>query len=64
MISVHLPPTTRHEDEPMEELFWFAKNCAAHPTIPLDLDLIPDIASVAREADTMNAWTAAVSTDS
>lgn len=56
--------TTRHEDEPMEEVFLFAKNCAEHPTVPLDVDLILDIASVAREADTMNAWTAAVAADS
>jgi len=57
--------TTWHENETMEEVFWFAKNCAGHPTIPLELDLILDIASVGREANTMNAWTgAAVTADS
>jgi hypothetical protein len=45
-------------------VFWFAKNCAEHSTIPLDLDLILDIASVPREADTMNARTAALASDS
>ena len=56
--------TTWHEDEPMEEVFWFAKNCAAHLTIPLSLNIILDISSVAREAETMNTWTAAVTADS
>jgi hypothetical protein len=56
--------TTWHENESMEEVFWFATNCAEHPSIPLDLDVILDIASVAREADTMKAWAAAVSADS
>jgi hypothetical protein len=56
--------TTWHDGEPMEEVFWFAKNCANHPTIPLDLNLILDIASVAHEADTIKTWTAAIVTDS
>jgi hypothetical protein len=56
--------TTWHEDETMEEVFWFAKNCAEHPTTPLDHNLILDIASVAREAHTMDTWTATVTADS
>ncbi len=56
--------TTWHANDPMEEVFWFAKNCAEHPTIALSLDVILDIASVDREADTVKAWMAAVSADS
>jgi hypothetical protein len=28
--------TTWHEDEPLKEVFWFAKNNAVHPTVQLD----------------------------
>lgn len=32
--------TTWHESEPLEEVFWFAKNSAFHPSIELDNTLI------------------------
>ncbi len=48
--------TTWHEDETIEEVFWFARHCAEHPTIPLESNLILDIAWVSHEADTMQLW--------
>lgn len=38
----------------MAEVFWCAKNCAGHPAISFDLDLILDIASVGREVE--DSW--------
>lgn len=36
--------TTWHEDEPLSEVFWFAKNTASHPTIELEQVVIVHIA--------------------
>ena len=49
--------TTWHEAEPAEEVFWFAKNCAEHPTVSLNFNLILDIASAGQETDTVTTWT-------
>jgi hypothetical protein len=48
--------TTWHEDEDMEEVFWFAKHRAAHPALPLYRTLIVHIAAQARKADIEAAW--------
>lgn len=56
--------TTWHKDETMEEVFWFARHCARHETIPIDFDLVIDIAPVGREAEVMAAWTGAATADS
>lgn len=40
--------TTWHEDEPVEEVFWFAQNCAFHPVVELNNTLILDISPVER----------------
>jgi len=52
--------TTWHEDETIEEVFWFATHCAEHPTVPLQSDLILDISSANREADATQAWASAL----
>jgi hypothetical protein len=54
--------TTWHEDETVEEVFWFAKHCAGHPTVTLESNLILDISSLSREAATMQAWADASAT--
>lgn len=36
--------TTSHEDEDLEEVFWFARHSARHPVHPLDATLIVHIA--------------------
>ena len=56
--------TTWHEDESIEEVFWFATHCAEHPTIPLEADLVLDIACIDREAETMATWRSAANSDS
>jgi hypothetical protein len=40
--------TTWHQDEPVEEVFWFAQNCAFHPVVELNNTLILDISPVER----------------
>jgi hypothetical protein len=32
--------TTWHEGEPLQEVFWFAKNSAEHPVIPIENTLV------------------------
>jgi hypothetical protein len=41
--------TTWHESEPVEEAFWFAKNCAVHPTVDLENTLIIHINDTCKE---------------
>ena len=41
--------TTWHEDDDMEEVFWFAKHRAAHPAVPLNTTLILHIAPTSRK---------------
>jgi len=41
--------TTWHEDEDMEEVFWFAKHRAAHPVVPLNTTLVLHLAATARQ---------------
>lgn len=41
--------TSWHEDEPLNEVFFFARMCAFHPTIDLPLLTILDIRKEARE---------------
>jgi hypothetical protein len=42
--------TTWHEDEDLEDVFWFAKHRAAHPHVSLDTTLILHVAATpARE---------------
>lgn len=42
--------TTWHEDEPLHEVFFFARMCACHPTTALPTLTILDIRSESREA--------------
>ncbi|MGJ7915045.1 hypothetical protein ACI48D_06135 [Massilia sp. LXY-6] len=41
--------TTRHEDEEREEVFWFAKHRAAHPSHSFKATVILDISSAGRK---------------
>jgi hypothetical protein len=38
--------TTWHEDEDLEEVFWFSKNCAKHPVLTLRETLIIHVSEV------------------
>jgi hypothetical protein len=41
--------TTWHEDEDIEDVFWFARHRASHPDVPLSATLILHIAPAARK---------------
>lgn len=51
--------TTSHEDEDLEELFWFARHRAAHPALTLDKTLIVHVAAGPRREELEAAWAAA-----
>ena len=51
--------TTSHEDEDLEDLFWFARHCAAHPALTLNRTLIVHVGGRARREELEAAWTAA-----
>lgn len=48
--------TTWHNDEPMSEAFWFAGHCAFHPDVELPETLILHVASEAKAADMLQAF--------
>lgn len=48
--------TTWHENEPLAEAFWFAGQCACHPTVELTHTLIVHIASQERENGLLSAY--------
>lgn len=41
--------TSWHDNEPLEQVFWFAKNCAHHPTVELKETLIIHISKINKE---------------
>ncbi|MEO8673039.1 MAG: hypothetical protein ABI411_17105 [Tahibacter sp.] len=41
--------TTWHENDPLEDVFHFAKSCASHPTVPLDRTVLLHISTTPRE---------------
>jgi hypothetical protein len=51
--------TTAHEDEELDELFWFARHRAAHPTLTLNKTLIVHVAAAPRRGALEAAWSAA-----
>lgn len=48
--------TTWHENEPLEEVFWFAKNSAHHPTVQLDHTVLVHISSKSRQQNLLKAY--------
>lgn len=48
--------TTWHSNEPLHEVFWFAKNCAYHPTVDLPNTLILHISSQDKESEMLAAY--------
>ncbi|MGV9006813.1 MAG: DUF7684 family protein [Brevundimonas sp.] len=51
--------TTWHDDEPLSDTFWFAGQCAVHPTVPFKQTLIIDINADGREAELLAAYSEA-----
>ena len=42
--------TTWHDNEPLEEVFWFSKHCAFHPEVDLQEFVLVHISSVDKES--------------
>jgi hypothetical protein len=48
--------TTSHEDDELDEVFWFARHRAAHPAWPLNRTLILHVAAQPRKEALEAAW--------
>jgi hypothetical protein len=48
--------TTAHEDEELEEAFWFARHRAVHPALPLDTHVILHVAAAPDRERLAAAW--------
>lgn len=48
--------TTWHADEPLSEVFWFAKHSAFHPTIDLEQTILVHVAATAKEQEFVQAY--------
>ena len=48
--------TTWHENESLEEIFWFAKHSATHPTENLDSTLLLHISNANRESQLIEQY--------
>jgi hypothetical protein len=55
----HFVMTTWHEDEPLMEVFWYAKNSAVHPTVDLPNILILHISDKNMENDLASEYVGA-----
>lgn len=55
----HFVITTWHADEPLSEVFWFAKNNAVHPTVALQRTVLLHIAAEQNEQSLLAAYYAA-----
>lgn len=51
--------TTWHDDEPLEEVFWFSKNSAQHPDVELGRTIILDISAENRHRQLLECYAAA-----
>lgn len=51
--------TTWHEDETLEEVFWFSKKVAEHSCVDLVRTVILDISTASRAADLLSLYEAA-----
>jgi hypothetical protein len=51
--------TTWHEDESLEDTFWFAERCAWHPTSVFEYTLVVHIALENRESEILKIYRAA-----
>lgn len=51
--------TTWHKDDSLDEVFWFAKHCAFHPTVDLQTTLLIHISTISKEPEFVQAFAAA-----
>jgi hypothetical protein len=48
--------TTWHTDEPLQDVFWFSKNNAYHPTVPLESTLLFHVSVEDKEREFLNMY--------
>jgi hypothetical protein len=48
--------TTWHSKEPLSEAFWFAGQCASHPTVELDRTIIVHVSDEPREPEMLQRF--------
>ena len=48
--------TTWHENESLEEVFWFSKNNSSHPTVALQSVVLVHIAARERQSELLHAY--------
>lgn len=52
--------TTWHENEPVDNVFWYSEFCAAHPTIEIFSTLIVDVTVTSRRDDLISRYAKAI----
>lgn len=52
----HFVMTTSHDEEPLEDAFWFSQFCAMHPSLELAKTYIVHISSESREAQMLETF--------
>lgn len=50
--------TTWHEEDPLQEVFWYAKNLAHHPMVEVESTVLLHISAQPREAELLAAYAA------
>ncbi|UUZ47406.1 hypothetical protein LP420_29540 [Massilia sp. B-10] len=58
-LEASLVLTTWHDDDALEEVFQFAKNCAFHPAATLESTIILHISQEERSEELLRAYAAA-----
>ena len=48
--------TTWHENEKLQEVFWFAKNVAQHPFVELNRAVLIHIGEKSRQTELIRMW--------
>jgi hypothetical protein len=55
-IDEHFVFSTWHANDPLSEVFWFAKHCADHPALKLGRTVIIDITAQSRSSKLLDAY--------
>jgi hypothetical protein len=48
--------TTWHEDDPLDEVFWYSKNLAHHPSVDIEGTVLAHISKVNKENDFLERY--------
>jgi hypothetical protein len=56
MLDEEFVMTTWHTEEPLDEVFWFAKNNADHPTVNLERSLLVHVSPKPHATELLRAF--------